>query len=160
MIILSAKLKIEDSVIAAIMCELVFRNRIAGSEDLTFAAWPAVVCSQFVQALSIITACIPYLKPFFVSLESGMIRTDDSRRLGARSIWTYGYRRTKDPHEGSSGTVLTSIGSKRFKTWTDGPPYGEATDRAAPTDVRRHNTRISQTESQTSQSRIIPSIKV
>ena len=152
--------KIEDSVIAAIMCELVFRNRIAGSEDRTFAAWPAVVCSQFVQALSIITACIPYLKPFFASLESGMIRTDDTRRLGARSIWSYGYRRTKDPNEGSSGTILTSIGSRRFKTWADVPSYGEASNSAVSTDVHRHDTRVSQAESQTSQSRIIPPITV
>ena len=146
--------------IAAITCELVFRNRIAGSEDRTFAAWPVVVCSQFVQALSIITACIPYLKPFFVSLESGMIRADDSRRLGAHSIWTYGYRRTKDPNEGSVGTMLTSLGSRRFKTWTDIPSYGEAANDAASTDVRRHDTRLSQAESQTSQSRIIPPMPV
>ena len=146
--------------IAAIMCELVFRNRIAGSEDRTFAAWPVVVCSQFVQALSIITACIPYLKPFFVSLESGMIRTDDSRRLGARSIWTYGYRRTKDPNEASTGTILTSLGSRRFKPWSDVPSYGEAANGAASTDVRRYDTRLSQAESQTSQSRIIPPMVV
>jgi len=35
-----------------------------------------------VQNLGIITACIPYIKPFLESLESGMIRTDDLRRRG------------------------------------------------------------------------------
>lgn len=57
----------------------------AESADRTFTTWTVVICSQFIQALSIITACVPYLKPFFSSLETGMIRIDDSRRLESRS---------------------------------------------------------------------------
>ena len=144
--------------IVAIICELVFRNRIAGSEDHTFAAWPVVMCSQLVQALSIITACIPYLKPFFASLETGMIRTDDSQRL--RSFWTYIYRRSAAPQKGSSSTMLRSIGSRRSNTWTDVPSHGEATNNAESTDVHRRETHLSETESQTSQSRIIPQTRV
>lgn len=34
------------------------------------------------QSLSNVTACIPHLKPFYESLESGMIRSDDMRRRG------------------------------------------------------------------------------
>ena len=146
--------------IGAIICELVFRNRIAGSEDHTFAAWPVVICSQFVQALSIITACIPYLKPFFASLETGMIRADDSQRLRSRSFWTYVYRRSAAPKKGSSSTMLTSIGSRRFETWTDVPSHGEATNSGESTDIQRRETRVSDTESQTSQSRIIPQTTV
>ena len=124
--------------IGAIICELVFRNRIAGSEELTFAAWPVVICSRFVQALSIITACIPYLKPFFSSLETGMIRTDDSRRLGSRSIWTYGYRESKASRKSFSSISLRSIGSRRLNTWQDAPSYcshGDATNNAEVTDL-------------------------
>ena len=73
------------SVIGAATAELVFRNRNAGSADRTFTTWTVVICSQFIQALSIITACVPYLKLFFSNLETGMIRTDDSRRLESRS---------------------------------------------------------------------------
>lgn len=76
------------SVIGAVTAELVVRNMGADSADRTFTSWRVVICSQFVQALSIITACVPYLKPFFSSLETGMIRADDSRRLESRSIWS------------------------------------------------------------------------
>ena len=144
--------------IGAIICELVFRNRIAGSEDLTFAAWPVVVCSQFVQALSIITACIPYLKPFFSSLETGMIRADDSRRLGSRSIWTYEYRKSTAPRKSFSSILLRSIGSRKLNTWQDVPSHhwhGDATNNAEVTDVDGQSTRVWETESQTSQSRMI-----
>lgn len=39
--------------------------------------WIIVLCAQVVQNSSIITACVPYLKPFLESLESGMIRSDN-----------------------------------------------------------------------------------
>ena len=42
--------------------------------------WRVVICTQVVQCLSIISACIPYLKPFLESLESGLMRADDLRR--------------------------------------------------------------------------------
>lgn len=38
------------------------------------------------QSLSNVTACIPHLKPFYESLESGMIRSDDMRRRGEGSL--------------------------------------------------------------------------
>ena len=45
---------------------------------------------QLVQSFSIIFACIPYLKPFFASLESGLIRSDDTRRReGRTSLFSY-----------------------------------------------------------------------
>lgn len=143
------------SVIIGAIIELVFRNRIAGSEDLTSKSWPIVITVQTVQTLSIITACIPYLKPFFASLESGMIRADDSRRLASRSIWSDGYRRTPVPNKGSSSTMLRSLGSRKFYTWTDVLLQGGIANYADSTDVHRHNTRGSEGESQTSQSRII-----
>lgn len=84
-----------------------------GSKDYTYASWPVVVCSEFVQVLSIVTACIPYLKPFFASLESGMIRTDDSRRLDSKSTWSYGHSRSSGQKKSWASTMLTSIGSRK-----------------------------------------------
>lgn len=52
------------------------------------------MASQFAQALSIITACVPYLKPFFASLQTGMIRTDDLRRRVGK---TKGYYTISEP---------------------------------------------------------------
>ncbi|KAL9611263.1 MAG: hypothetical protein Q9167_004089 [Letrouitia subvulpina] len=74
---------------------LVYFNQSWRSDDPPFNHWPLVVATQAVQALSIITACVPYLKPFFESLESGMIRSDDLRRQGIRTIDGYATPRSK-----------------------------------------------------------------
>ena len=46
------------------------------SDDLTFDLWQVVLWTEIVQALSLVTACLPYLKPFLEALETGMIRAD------------------------------------------------------------------------------------
>lgn len=73
-----------DSVVTAIAVQIVYLNRESGSQDPSLNFWPTAICTQAVLNLSIITACIPYLKPFFESLESGMIRSDDLRRRGMK----------------------------------------------------------------------------
>lgn len=45
----------------------------AESQDFTLAQWLPVILNQTTVAMSYITACIPYLKPFMESLETGMI---------------------------------------------------------------------------------------
>ena len=67
-------------VIAAAIAQIAYLNRSSTALDPTFESWPAVLCAQIVQNLGIITACIPYLKPFLESLESGLIRSDDLRQ--------------------------------------------------------------------------------
>ncbi|QUC21747.1 uncharacterized protein UV8b_05990 [Ustilaginoidea virens] len=56
------------------------------------------------QCVSIVFACVPYLKQFFLSLESGMIRVDDARRRErTSSTWRRGARsRTPDRSKGST----------------------------------------------------------
>jgi hypothetical protein len=55
--------------------------------------WLTTIAIMLIESLSIITACVPYLKSFFASLESGLIRNDDLRRLaeitGAGGFATY-----------------------------------------------------------------------
>lgn len=68
--------------IASAIAQLVFLHRKAATTDLTYRLWPVVLCNQLVQNIGIVTSCVPYIKPFFESLESGMIRTDDLRRRG------------------------------------------------------------------------------
>lgn len=72
-------------------------SRYAGSSDPTFDLWLVVLITEIVQSLSLITACIPYLKPFLQALETGMIRAN-----GGAQIHGYG------PGYGSGS-------SKRFK---------------------------------------------
>jgi hypothetical protein len=84
------------SVIAATIVQICFlRSRTASSQDLTFDLWTVALLTSIVQALSLIAACIPYLKPFMGALETGMIRVDG----GAPSrghVFGYGNRSTKE----------------------------------------------------------------
>ncbi|KAL8685423.1 MAG: hypothetical protein Q9218_007773 [Villophora microphyllina] len=73
--------------VAAVGAQLAYFNSATRLHE--FDLWSSVVCVQFVQSLSIITACVPYLKPFFDSLESGMIRSDDVRRRGLGPEYFY-----------------------------------------------------------------------
>ncbi|KAL8947503.1 MAG: hypothetical protein Q9222_006222 [Ikaeria aurantiellina] len=70
------------TVVVAVIAQLVYFHSATKSDDQTFNLWPVTICTQLVQSLSIISACVPYLKPFFDSLETGVTR--NSRRSGHR----------------------------------------------------------------------------
>ncbi|KAL8808965.1 MAG: hypothetical protein Q9223_003746 [Gallowayella weberi] len=67
------------TVVVAVIAQLAYFNNAMSSRDVSFYLWSEIVCTQIVQSLNTITACVPHLKPFFDSLESGMIRSDDLR---------------------------------------------------------------------------------
>lgn len=73
------------------------------TSDPTFDLWPLWVCTQLVQALAIITTCIPYLKPFMDSLESGGYRADDQRRRGTNGYGSYNNTNSSNRPTGKSG---------------------------------------------------------
>ena len=89
-----------DSVITAVVCQMVYLNRIKHSSDLTFEIWPVTLCTQVVQCLSILTTCLVYLRPFLDSLETGFIQIGDLRR---QHVPGFGYR----PEQGSRSTKET-----------------------------------------------------
>ena len=64
---------------------MVYTVRVAGETDLTFDLWPPTICMEIVQCVSLTTACIPYLQPFLLSLESGMLWGDDYRRQSVQN---------------------------------------------------------------------------
>lgn len=110
-------------VLAAIIVQLYYVNRARDSKDETFATWPTILSAESVQSLSIITACVPCMKPFFESLESGMLRNDDLRRRGIRGINGYGSHVLSDLSSSRSNTKreksqfsATSSNNKHFKT--------------------------------------------
>ena len=126
-----------------------------GPDDYTYAIWPVVICSQFVQAFSVITACIPYMKPFFSSLESGMIRSDDSRRLPTK-LQTYEHgRSTVKRRNFVPGIALKSFGKGSSVTES----ASAMTERGdALPDYRTNKNQdhqVSETASQGSQARMI-----
>ena len=73
----------DGRVIVACVCKLVFWNRTPDPTDPTVDTWPATICTQIIQCLSISSTCFLYLKPFLDSVESGFIRSDDLRRRGS-----------------------------------------------------------------------------
>ena len=67
------------TIIIAVIAQLVYFNSAISSKDVTYQLWSEIVCTQVTQSLGIITACVPYLRPFLQNLQSGMVRRDDFR---------------------------------------------------------------------------------
>lgn len=68
-------------VLCPLILELYFQQRgYHGPTDLSFGLWPVELCRQLAQSLSIVFACVPFMKPFFMSLHHCMTRVDDERR--------------------------------------------------------------------------------
>lgn len=77
---------------AAASCKLYFMNQQSLPADPTFDLWFVWSCTRLIQTLAIITARVPYLKPFMDSLEYGGLRADNQRRRGTnRHGHRYGY---------------------------------------------------------------------
>lgn len=96
------------STIAATIAQLYFLHRdISHSTDLPYDLWMPTIMTQTVQALSIITACIPYLKPFLEALETGMIRAGG----GAQK---FGGPAGGSPAGGSPTAYTSTPSSSRF----------------------------------------------
>ncbi|KAF2279114.1 uncharacterized protein EI97DRAFT_440579 [Westerdykella ornata] len=64
------------SVVAAVVAQLVYFNRDVDPADVTYHHWRTALCVQIAQNLSIITACLPCLHPFILSVLSGAIKPD------------------------------------------------------------------------------------
>lgn len=99
------------SVIAAIACSLVYRNRTINAPDPMLDTWPVAVCVQVVQSLSIATACSPQFKPFLESLQSSGLRLyelPNKTNSDGRYPRTIGSASIVDRHErGGLGLELT-----------------------------------------------------
>jgi hypothetical protein len=79
------------------------------------------ICTQLVQALAIITACVPYLKPFMDSLESGGFRADDQKR----KAHLYGSHPYGSGKYGTGGKVVSkhSVGLSSNPNLEPARPY-------------------------------------
>jgi len=84
------------SIIGAVIAQLVFLRRFSGSSDKTFDGWHYDLLTVIVQNLSVITACVPFVKNFMLGLESGMIRIDDQERRRQMSTAAYNMSSNSD----------------------------------------------------------------
>jgi hypothetical protein len=62
-------------VIGAVVAQLALLIRHRKTQDITFDIWSYYLAAQFVQSLSVITACVPYIKNLLLGVESGMFQT-------------------------------------------------------------------------------------
>ncbi|KAI1907712.1 hypothetical protein LOZ53_003376 [Ophidiomyces ophidiicola] len=104
-------------VVVAVALQLYFLNQVQNTKNATFDYWRMSICTQIVQALAVVTACIPFLKPFLDSLESGLLRADDQYRRSTKGSYRYnlsgskasGKKATrKDPDDFNELGVLSS----------------------------------------------------
>ena len=147
-------------VIIAIICQLVYSRGVYTSSDLTYDVWKTTLCAQFVQNLSIVASSIPYLKPFYMGIESGLIRNDDLRRLGfppehgcAPAMWMKASSKT-------SGRNTQTSGRTQSEQHDPGAlPYGARPELNASYDGSRPAGSLRSSEGDTtSQSRIFRSV--
>lgn len=77
---------------------------------MIFDIWPATICTQIIQCLSILTSCMVYLKPFLDSLETGFIQVGDMRR---QNVPGFGF---SPEHGSNSRETKTALNYNSLKT--------------------------------------------
>ena len=80
------------SIIVPIIFQLQYTAQALNrTQDSISNLWPWALSMEVVQASSLITTCIPYLKPFFKSLEVGALQTDSAQTRKAVTNYSLGY---------------------------------------------------------------------
>ncbi|KUJ11513.1 uncharacterized protein LY89DRAFT_688749 [Mollisia scopiformis] len=119
-------------VVAALIVQLALYRHAYESSDFLFKSWGAVTASEIVLCLSYVAPCLPYLRPFLESLDSGMLRNDGIRRLGhgeaeskasgsKGSGSSYGLQPVSNSAEKKSPPSTTvGLGPEVATLWTEG----------------------------------------
>lgn len=89
-------------------------NIAINDPDVTQSAWLPVVMNQIAQSFSITTACIPHIKRFMESLESGMIRVEDPHNVGNNVELHPTTRSSPSIHSGKLDTVLVAYARSHY----------------------------------------------
>ena len=108
------------------------------------------MCSQVLQAVTIVSACVPYLRQFLESFPSGLFQSDEIRRRGLNyadvtdgfhiedSASTHSGTRTYILRELDSNTVVSSVESGKRTTMKSST--GSSNDREASKTGNQYNT--------------------
>ncbi|KAI0505244.1 hypothetical protein F5B22DRAFT_628334 [Xylaria bambusicola] len=115
--------------IAASAVHLYYIRVLVLDDSVLKNIWRATLAAEVVQVSSVMTACIPFLKPFLISLESGFLRADDmnrrfegsndsSRATGGKiSIkWTSSYIRIKNQRRTGGSAELRTLSRNNMST--------------------------------------------
>lgn len=63
------------------------------SANPTRDLWKWTLVTQIIECITILTSCVPYLRPLFESIPSGLYGSDEIRRRGAPSEVGYSHRK-------------------------------------------------------------------
>ncbi|KAK2616280.1 hypothetical protein QQS21_000714 [Conoideocrella luteorostrata] len=72
-------------ILPAVVCHIYYFNLSVSSPDQTFELWPPTIIIQVIQCMSILTTCVPNLKPFLDSVESGQMHAGDLRQTRSKN---------------------------------------------------------------------------
>ncbi|TGO52724.1 hypothetical protein BCON_0136g00190 [Botryotinia convoluta] len=107
------------TVVAASVIQIVYTRRLLINDLFLNNIWQTVVCQMVVQSTGIMAACIPFLKPFLMSLESGFLRADDVNRRTAAGM--YG-----SEHNLKTSGRATSYIKMKNQSWQSREPSAKA----------------------------------
>ncbi|KAF2790302.1 hypothetical protein K505DRAFT_364839 [Melanomma pulvis-pyrius CBS 109.77] len=96
-------------VIAAAACRVAYLAPTSAHNNPTFALWKSAVCAEVQICLSISTACMPCIKPFFAGIEAGVWQADQLRRQGLSLDDLYNKGYVKKNTEGDSSERSESL---------------------------------------------------
>jgi hypothetical protein len=113
-------------VIGAALARLIYIYPITPHSHPEYNLWTPIICTQIQVCLSISTACIPYMKPFFEGTEGGVWRREDSvrKRLTPDNVDTIERSGSSRPATQRRGKGAYSMDS----TVTTSPKIGRASD--------------------------------
>lgn len=109
----------------AIIAQLTLLNQERDSDDVTLDRWPYYLSVQFVQSLSVIIACVPYIKNVLVGVESGMFQTG---HFGLATL-------QKSPHRTQEQGSSAARSGKATPTGTSGVRTNQSQERGSRTMV-------------------------
>lgn len=66
-----------QKIVVATVVQLIKLRELLQSQDPIFDGWQYYLTTQLIQNLSVITACIPYVKNLFLAMKSGFFQTGD-----------------------------------------------------------------------------------
>ncbi|KAF1832567.1 hypothetical protein BDW02DRAFT_554610 [Decorospora gaudefroyi] len=81
------------------------------SPNVTKDLWKWTLVSQIIECITILTSCVPYLRPLLESVPSGLYGTDELRRRGTPS--EHGYSRSKSGSYQLSSSASKATGSNK-----------------------------------------------
>lgn len=125
----------------AIIGQLILSNQRSMADDPTLSLWAVTLSTQVVQCLTIIASCVPYLKPFFHSLQSGALGNDDV------------LRRTTNEDSSLAKVYRYGLGSSPKQTHLSSQASGKAKLATSLGNLGHNNYRITNTTNVTTQQR-------